>query len=67
VYDKRQKKNNLVLNEIVYTEFESALLRITTPEPGGITDFINILQNRLDEHLDKNPPDAPSLTDVVSR
>jgi hypothetical protein len=67
VYDKRQKKNNLVLNEIVYTEFESALLRITTPEPGGITDFINILQNRLDEHLDKNLPDAPSLTDVVSR
>jgi len=67
VYDKKQKKNNLVLNEIVNTEFEPALLRITTPEPGGITDFINILQNRLDEHLDKNPPDAPSLTDVVSR
>lgn len=67
VYDMKQKKNNLVLNEIVYTEFEPALLRITTPEPGGITDFTNILQNRLDEHLDKNPPDAPSLTDLVSR
>lgn len=65
-YDKEQKQNNLVLTETVYTEFEPALLRVTTPEPGDITDFINILQNRLDEHLDKNPPDAPSLTDIIS-
>jgi hypothetical protein len=67
VYDKEQKQNNLVLTETIYTEFESALLRVTTPEPGDISDFINILQNRLDEHLDKNPPDAPSLADIISR
>jgi len=28
-------------------------------------NIINILQTRLDEHLDKNPPDAPSLTDII--
>lgn len=65
-FDKEQKQNNLVLTDTVYTEFEPALLRVTTPEPGDISNFINILQNRLDEHLDKNPPDAPSLTDIIS-
>ena len=66
VFDKEQKQNNLVLTDTVYTEFEPALLRVTTSEPGNISDFINILQNRLDEHLDNNPPDAPSLTDIIS-
>jgi len=57
----------LVLTNIVYTKFEPALLRLSTPEPGDISNFINILQIRLDEHLDKSPPDAPSLTDLISR
>ena len=65
-FNEEQNQNNLALSEIVYTEFEPAILRVTTPEPGDVSDFINILQNRLDEHLDKNPPDAPSLTDIIS-
>lgn len=65
-FNKELKQNSLVLKNIVYTEFEPALLQVTTPEPGAVSDFINILQNRLDEHLDKNPPDAPSLTDIIS-
>jgi len=50
----------------VYTGFESALLRVTTPEPGKMEDFIQILQNRLDERLEGISPDAPSLTDIIS-
>lgn len=65
-FNKQQGQNNLVLIDTVYTEFEPALLRVTTPDPGDITDFVNILQNRLDEHLDKNPPDTPSLTDIIN-
>lgn len=65
-FNKKQNQNNLVLVDTIYTEFEPALLRVTTPEPGDVSDFINILQNRLDEHLDKNSPDAPSLTDIIS-
>ena len=57
---------HLVLYDIVYTQFEPALLKITTTEPGDINDFIDILQKRLDEHLDNNPPDAPSLTEIIS-
>ena len=66
VFDKKTNQNNLQLIETVYTEFEPALHRVTTPEPGDISDFINILQNKLYEHLDKNPPDTPSLTDIIS-
>ena len=64
-YDKDQNQNNLILADIIYTEFEPAIQKITTPEPGNISDFINVLQNRLDEHLEKNPPDNPSLTDII--
>ena len=65
--DKKQNQNTLVLVDTVYTEFEAALSRVTTPEPGNISAFINIIQTRLDEHLDKNPPDTPSLTDIISK
>ena len=65
-YNNADSLYNLVLTDVVYTEFEPALLKVTTPEPGDISDFVNILQNRLDEHLDNNPPDAPSLTDIIS-
>jgi hypothetical protein len=39
----------------VYTEFEPALLSITTPAPGELEDFISTLQNKLDIQLE-NPP-----------
>lgn len=65
-FNEELNQNNLVLKETIYTEFEPALLKITTPEPGDISKFINLLQNRLDEHLDKNPPDTPSLNDIIS-
>lgn len=65
-FNKILNQNNLVLIDTIYTEFEPALLRIITPEPGNLTDFINILQTRLDEHLERNSPDAPSLTDIIT-
>jgi len=55
----------LVQEEVVYTEFGPALDRIIRPEPGNIQDFIEVLQEKLDEQLDGNPPDAPTLTDAV--
>lgn len=66
IFDKEAKQYNLTLVETVYTEFEAALFRVTTPEPGKLKDFINILQDRLDERLEGNSPDTPSLTDIIS-
>lgn len=67
VLDKSAKKYTLTLVDTVYTEFEPALLKITTPEPGNINDFISLLQDKLDERLEGNPPEAPSLQDILSQ
>ena len=66
VIDKSVNQYNLTLVETVYTEFEAALLKVITPEPGKMEDFIHILQSRLDERLEGLSPDTPSLTDIIS-
>ena len=69
LYDLKLNKSgtfHLGLEEVVYTEFAPALNIITTAAPGDVNDFIAILQERLDDRLD-NPPDAPTLADIVSQ
>ncbi len=39
----------------VYTEFEPALLSITTPVPGKIDDFMNMLQGKIDGQPETPP------------
>jgi hypothetical protein len=63
--EPQEDRFKLVQKEVVYTEFGSALDRIIRPEPGKVEDFIEVLQKKLDEQLDENPPDAPTLTDIV--
>jgi hypothetical protein len=36
------------------------------PSPGNIGEFINILQDKLDEKLDNNPPENHTLTDILN-
>jgi len=68
LYDlKRNKKTGrfeLTQNSVVYTEFDAALRQISTTDPGKIHDFIDVLQQKLDEKLETNSPDAPTLTDI---
>ncbi len=57
---------NLTLSDTVYTAFKPALDRITVPEPGPTDSFIEHLQSKLDEKLDDgNPPDEPTLNDLL--
>jgi len=69
IYDLEKDKSNdcwnLVQKETVYTEFSPAMNRIIKPQPGDVGDFLDLLQNKLDEQLDDNPPDAPILTDEI--
>jgi hypothetical protein len=55
--DDNHKPGRYYLTKVdeIFTDFESALLSITTPLPGQIGDFIKLLQEKLDEHLE-NPP-----------
>ncbi len=66
VLDSNTNQYHLVLIETVYTEFHSALLKVTNPEPGDIEDFIDTLQSKLNEKLSSSP-DAPTLIDILSK
>jgi hypothetical protein len=57
---------HLALRKIVHIPFQSALESITTPKPGALDQFLNVLQEKLDEKLGNgSPPDTPTLSDVV--
>ncbi len=50
----------------VYTEFNAALKTLTCSEAGPINDFVEVLQTKLNKKFDEeNPPDAPSLDQIV--
>ncbi len=66
VHDPNSNTNRLQRTRTVYTGFESALITLTKSEPGNIKEFIAVLQDKLDEKLeDSNPPDAPTLDQIV--
>jgi len=62
VYDFKPQggRYNLALDEIVYTQFSPALEQITRSRAGKLEDFIEKLQNKLDEKLE-TPPTTETL------
>lgn len=62
-HDADENRYNLVHYKTVYTQFETALLRITRSEAGSVESFVSYLQSRLDTTLTGAPPDAPLLFD----
>jgi len=69
LYELNRQRNgskyHLVSEGVVYTKFEPALEKIVNPEPGRIEDFVEILQQKLDEKLDGNAPDTAALSDTI--
>ncbi len=69
VYDlklnEQRQTYELSLHKTVYTEFGTALSQITTTEAGTIDNFVHHLQEKLDERLEGNAPEAPTLSDVI--
>ena len=55
VKEDGQERFTLTKVDEVFTEFEPALASITTSSPGNIDDFINLLQEKLDEQLETPP------------
>ncbi|MBE7415627.1 MAG: hypothetical protein HS130_10540 [Deltaproteobacteria bacterium] len=57
VREKGEKIGRYSLKKVdeCFTEFEPALLSITTPMPGKVADFIKLLQEKLDEQLETPP------------
>ncbi|APB33285.1 hypothetical protein GlitD10_0967 [Gloeomargarita lithophora Alchichica-D10] len=65
LYDLQRQDDqfDLALNNIFYTEYWSAINRISTPESGRLEDFMEILQQKLDDKLE-NPPDTQTILDI---
>lgn len=55
IKENEQDRYKLTKVDEVFTEFRSALLSITTPDPGNIKDFVRLLQEKLDEQLETPP------------
>ncbi|MDI6885615.1 MAG: NotI family restriction endonuclease [archaeon] len=57
ITEKDQELGRYSLKKVdeVFTEFEPALLSITTPSPGKVEDFIKLLQEKFDEQLETPP------------
>jgi len=62
VYDLVQDETSNVFTlkrwKAVYTKFNESLEKITRSEPGDMKDFVEVLQAKVDEKLDNNPPDT---------
>lgn len=70
VYDLVEQQNSstyeLTKVRTVYTEFNTALETLTCSDAGPMTNFVEVLQKKLDRKFDEeNPPDAPSLDQFV--
>ncbi|NET65837.1 MAG: hypothetical protein F6K63_16130 [Moorea sp. SIO1G6] len=65
LYTLEQQKNRfyLTLNNVIYTEYWAAINAISTPKAGKVEDFIEVLQQKLDDKLD-NPPDTQTIVDL---
>jgi len=50
-----QNRYRLTKIDEIFTEFEPALLSITTPVPGEVGEFVKFLQEKLDEQLETPP------------
>ena len=60
VRDAKQRRYDLKRWKTVYTHFGESLSRITQSEAGDIKEFVNHLQEKVDEKLE-NPPDTKPL------
>lgn len=72
-YDALTNRYRLYLSETIYTDFDPALKRITTPEVGPLNEFLDVLQEKLHAKLDngigqakRDSPQIPSLQNIIA-
>lgn len=50
--------------DTVYTEFQAALEQVIFTKPGKMSDFVTLLQGKLDERI-SNEPDTHSVYELL--
>jgi len=61
--DLQDNRFNLKLSDVVYTEYWTAINRISTSEAGKAEDFIEVLQRKLDDKLE-NSSDTQTISEI---
>lgn len=60
--DKESNIFNLARHKTIYTKFEESLEQVTKPKPGDVQEFVDHLQEKLDEKIDNGtPPDVVTI------
>ncbi len=65
VFNATDYQYHLTLIKVVYTEFDTALSAVITPQVGEIDKFINLLQTKLDAKETFSPENPKSLSDLI--
>lgn len=55
IFNANYQRLRLIKVDEVFTKFEPSLISITTPRPGKINDFLNFLQQKLDDQIESAP------------
>jgi len=65
-YQKANKKFRLAREKCVYSKLEEALAQITRSEAGDMDNFIDLLQNKVNEKLENNshPPHTETIDET---
>ena len=64
VLDKKDMRYHLKLIDTIYTEFQPALETVIFTKPGEMTDFVSLLQGKLDERI-SNTPETHSVFEIL--
>ena len=65
-YHSVEKVYKLVRHKTAYTRFSESLDKITRSEPGDVKNFIEYLQEKVDEKLEEpNPPDTKAIDELL--
>lgn len=69
IYDldrtSRANQYSLVLKKKVYTKFNTALKRITTPKAGDVNAFLDELQRKLESKMESSAPTTKTILDLM--
>ena len=64
-HDQKGNRYSLVKKKTVYTEFDTSLDQITRSDAGDVSDFIAVLQEKLDEKLNGNAPSNHTIDEEM--
>lgn len=67
VYNNQAASYDLELQDVVYTDFQSTLLKVTIPQPGDVERFKRTLKGKLNKKLHVHKPTTSSVSKFINK